>query len=791
MTPLTVLSLVVVLAAAGWSGVLLARRGDWLHRLPAAGLLLLALGQLAALALRDPGLAGWLALGLSVVTLLTVAVLDRSIRRSRVEKARLDRLLEHSAEASALADAAFRRLDTAVENMQLGVTVTDLTGRIAFMNPADAAMHGYAVEELAGRDVRVFAPPGTARRMTAEQIERIKTWRRETVNVRKDGTLFPVQLMSDVVRNAEGEAIGVVTTCEDITQRKLAERALWESQERYSLAVRGANDGLWDWNLTTNEVYYSARWKAMLGYDEAEVAANPEAWLGRIHPDDLGRVKADLDAHRDDRAVRFENEHRVLHKDGTHRWVLARGIAERGPEGKPYRIAGSLTDITQRKTVEEQLAREALHDTLTGLPNRAFLTDLIERAMRRRRRNREYAFAVLFVDLDRFKVVNDSMGHAAGDQLLIEVSRRLQDCVRPGDVVARLGGDEFCVLLDDIEDSSDSTRVAERIESSLEAPIVIDGRDVFTSASIGIAVTEGEAFGAEQLLRNADTAMYRAKARGKARFEVFDRGMHERAVAALQLETDLRSALEREEFRLVYQPVVALETERITGFEALVRWEHPVRGMVPPSEFLPLAEEMGLMVPLGRWVLGQACRQMSLWAERFPKLPDLSVSVNLSAKQLHQPDLVRQVADVLRETKLDPRRLKLEIAEAVLMDDPELHLAVVAELGELGVQVQVDDFGTGPSSLTYLSRLQVDTLKIDRSFVGGLDNHTDRSSVVQAIITMARDLGIRVVAEGVETAQQSDRLLTLRCERGQGYLYSQPVDAEGATSLLTEQRAGS
>jgi diguanylate cyclase (GGDEF)-like protein/PAS domain S-box-containing protein len=898
MTLITFVSLLPVLAAAGWSGALLARRDDWRHRLLAAGLLLLALGQLASLALRtEAWLGGLPALGLSVVALLTVALLDRSIVRHRgverdfgVERAYLEELFDRSLEAIALVDnegralransgftalfgyraeeirersidellapsqrlgealavtrqilagekvgfesvfrrkngapvdvavvctpvrvagrqiaaflmfrditmprrvdIAFRRLEKAVENMQLGVTVTDLVGRIVYVNPADAAMHGYPVEALIGSDVRVFAAPGTARRMTAEQIQQIKTWRRETVNVRRDGTLFPVHLMSDVVRDADGEPLGVVTTCEDITQRKMAERALWESEERYSLAVRGANDGLWDWNLATDEVYYSARWKAMLGYSEAEVGGGPDAWLSRVHPDDLARVKVDLRAHREDRSLHFQNEHRIQHKDGTYRWVLARGIADRDPQGKPYRIAGSLTDITQHKAVEQQLAREALYDSLTGLPNRAFLTDLLQRAIGRRKRQSDYAFAALFVDLDRLKVINDSLGHAAGDQLLIEVARRLEVCVRPGDVVARLGGDEFCVLLDDIKDSSDSTRVAERIQSALKAPVNIDGREVFTTASIGIAVTEAGLAGPEQLLRNADTAMYRAKARGKDRFEVFDRSMHERAVALLQLETDLRYALEHEQFRLVYLPVVALETRHITGFEALVRWEHPERGLVPPSEFLHLAEEMGLIVPLGLWVLRQACRQMSAWVERFPDLPDLSVSVNLSAKQLHQADFVRHVAAVLHETGLQPARLKLEIAEAVLMDDPDLHVAVVGELSDLGVQVQVDDFGTGPSSLNYLSRFQVDTLKIDRSFVSGLGDHTDRSAVVQAIITLARDLGIRVVAEGVETDQQSATLVTLRCERGQGYLYSQPVDAEQAAALLRNQREG-
>ena len=681
---------------------------------------------------------------------------------------------------------ALRRLQKAVETTQLGVTVTNLDGKIVYVNPAEAEMHGWAPEELLGKDVRGFAAESHAMPMTPDQLKAVTSWNRETVNVRRDGSVFPVQLMSDVVRDPEGSIIGIVTTCEDITRRKAAEAALRASEERYALAARGANDGLWDWEVQSRTAYYSNRWKSILGYEEAEVDGTIDWWFEHIHPEDRDRVQAELELHLEARSEQFESEHRIVGGDGAYRWVLVRGLAVRDAEGQPYRMAGSLTDISARKRVEETLARDALYDPLTGLPNRGFLSSLLERAARRVRRRKDYQFAVLFLDVDRFKVVNDSLGHETGDQLLTGIAQRLERCLRPGDVVARLAGDEFCILVDGIGDLGDAIRVAERVHQELKAPFVLNGHRVFATVSIGIATSEsGE--GAEHLLRDADTAMYRAKSRGRARFEVFDREMHARAMRLLEMETDLRTALEEGQFRLAYLPVVSLDSRQITGFEALARWEHPVRGLVSPAEFVPIAEETGVIIPFGQWVLHEACAQMGRWMAQFPERTGLTISVNMSARQLQQADLVDDIQQVLAETGIAPQQLKLEVTETVLMNDPDFSTGVVQRLNDLGVQVQIDDFGTGYSSLSYLSRLRIDTLKIDRSFISSIGEQGQRAVIVEAIIRLARDLGIHVIAEGVETAKQLESLRSLACEHGQGFLFSRPVNGDAAGDLLKGQ----
>jgi len=437
---------------------------------------------------------------------------------------------------------------------------------------------------------------------------------------------------------------------------------------------------------------------------------------------------------------------------------------------------------------KEHFRHAAFHDALTGLPNRALLTDHLRLAIERAKRREDHLFAVLFLDLDRFKNINDSLGHTIGDQLLIAIARRVEGCLRPMDTVARLGGDEFAILLDGLEDFNQAIQVADRVQDALMQPFNLKGHEVYTTASIGIALSTTGYEHPENILRDADIAMYRAKDNGKARYEMFDTVMHTRAVALLKLENDLRRAIERQEFRVFYQPIVSLQTDQVAGFEALVRWEHPERGLVPPAEFIPLAEETGLIMEIGHWVLYEACRQVHQWQTSLQR--PLMLSVNLSGKQFIQHNLIQQIESILRETDFDPRWLRLEITESVVMENAEAAASMLLQLRDLGVHLSIDDFGTGYSSLSYLHRFPVTTLKIDRSFIGRMGEGDENAEIVSTIMTLASNLGMEVVAEGVETEEQLAQLRALNCEYGQGYLFSKPVPAETARELILERLIG-
>jgi diguanylate cyclase (GGDEF)-like protein/PAS domain S-box-containing protein len=562
--------------------------------------------------------------------------------------------------------------------------------------------------------------------------------------------------------------------------QKAAEESLRESEERYALAARGANDGLWDWKLATGETYFSPRWNQMLGHSDQDRWSNPEEWFRLIHPADRDRVRAEIAAHLAGATPEFASEYRMRHKNGSFIWVLSRGIAVRNEAGAAVRIAGSQTDITEGKVA----------DPLTTLPNRLYFIDKLESSIDAARRNGSL-FAVLFLDLDRFKLINDSLGHAAGDELLLGFAGRLRSSVRAAwearqSVVARLGGDEFAILLGEVRDEADAAIVAQFILDELESPFRLAGRQVFATVSVGIALSSSGNT-PEDLLRNADTAMYHAKARGKARSAVFDEGMRERAVARLEIETGLRKAIDSQQLVLYYQPELSVTSQRVIGYEALVRWNHPSRGILPPSEFIPIAEESELIVHLGRWVLKEACRQMAEWHKNLVLDPPLTISVNISPRHLNHGGLVEDVEQVLSETGLDPKCLKLEVTEGSIMQDAETALLTLRRLKLMSIGLEIDDFGTGYSSLSYLQRLPFDTVKIDRSFVKELGVSSESSEIVKTIVELARSLEMYVVAEGVETQDQFERLTTLGCQYVQGYYFAKPAGAQTTQRLMLER----
>ncbi|HST50843.1 MAG TPA: EAL domain-containing protein [Pyrinomonadaceae bacterium] len=522
----------------------------------------------------------------------------------------------------------------------------------------------------------------------------------------------------------------------------------------------------------------------ILGYTEKELLLTD--FLSVTHPDDLPTALSNIGQLLKGRVQVSQMEKRYIHKAGHVVWVHWSVSMVRDQYSKSVHLIFQIQDITDRKLAEQQLHHDAFHDALTGLPNRALFMDHLKLAIARSQRNTSATFAVLYLDLDRFKIINDSLGHTIGDQLLVGIADRLKKHLRPGDTVARLGGDEFTVLIEDIAEETEAVQVAERVLKELSNPFTLSGREVFTTVSLGIAPSSTGYDRAEDILRDADTAMYRAKSLGKARYEIFDKAMHARAINLLQLETDMRRAVEREEFFIHYQPIVSLGDFRLRGFEALVRWQHPERGFISPMDFIPVAEETGMIIQIGEFVLREACRQMQQWQKGFPADPPLYVTVNLSSKQFSQTTLISKVGMILQETGVRPQSVKLEITESVVMENIDTATDMLRQLRALGVQLAIDDFGTGYSSLSYLHRFPIDTLKIDRSFVTRMTDNTENAEIVRTIVVLAQNLGMDVVAEGVETNEQLVLLQKLGCENGQGYFFSKPVGADGAEKIIAE-----
>jgi diguanylate cyclase (GGDEF)-like protein/PAS domain S-box-containing protein len=704
-------------------------------------------------------------------------------------------LAEQRAEALKRSEETLRRqtnlLLAILDSMGDAVVVTDTEGQLIHYNPAAVQILGDRLASLLPNapDTPVAQSSDGCFWLTPHDLPFARALHGESVNAAEVhlpaiDTLAEqwLSITARPLRDAGGLS-GSVAIVRDVTEAKRAEAALRASEERYALAAQGANDGLWDWDLVNGRIYFAPRWKAMLGYSDEEIGTSPDEWFSRIHPDDRERVEQRLIAHTRRLITSFDLEYRMLHRDGVYRWMLCRGIAMWDASGRATRMVGSQTDITDRKRAEEQLAYGALHDALTGLPNRTLFMDRLSLALKRSQRER-HLFAVLFLDLDRFKTINDSLGHAAGDELLVVVARRLESVLSPGDTVARLGGDEFAVMLDQLNAPEEAEWIAERIQQALRAPLTIGDRTVYTTVSIGLVLSDQGYERAEEIARDADTAMYQAKMGRRARHVMFNPDMRQKALSHFQLENDLRSAIERGELRVYYQPIVALATGRVVAVEALARWHHPNYGLIPPDQFIPLAEEIGLIGVIGQWMLQEACLQVRRWHTRYPHRADVWVNVNLSAHQLAQPDLMDQIANTIATNNLPARAIKLEITENAFITHRETAAAQLAELRSLGVGVCIDDFGTGYSSLSYLSQFPVDTLKIDRIFIGQLSVARGHREIVKAIITLAHSLGMTVVAEGVETAEQANELRALRCEYAQGWLFGQALPPEQVEMLV-------
>jgi len=568
------------------------------------------------------------------------------------------------------------------------------------------------------------------------------------------------------------------------SQAKQAERHLCEmreSEERFHSAFDYASIGMALVASDGKLVQVNGALCQILGYEESELLGR--SFQSFMYAEDVETTTRSIAQLFANQKKANEIEQRYTHKLGHAVWTLLNASVIRDAQGNFKNFIFQVQDITDKKRAEAQLLHDAFHDVLTGLPNRALFLDHLKMALARSRRHLDRMFAVLFLDFDRFKIINDSLGHIAGDKLLIEIARRLEKSLRPGDTVARLGGDEFTVLLEDLEHPDEAIALAERIQKTLTTPISLDGNEVSITASIGIALSTIGYNMPEEILRDADTAMYQAKSLGKARHALFDKQMHSRALKQLQLENDLRRAVEREEFFVVYQPIVSLENLELAGFEALVRWQHPERGLVSPADFIPLAEETDYINPIGKWILESACRQLQKWQQMKKDLP-LMMSVNLSGKQFAQGNLVEQIVEVLKATGLEPKQLKLEITESVVMDNVEAATEMLKRLRNLGVQLSIDDFGTGYSSLSYLHRLPIDTLKVDRSFVMLMTNNNENAEIVRTIVMLAKSLGMAVIAEGVETKEQMEILRELGCEYGQGYYFSKPLEPAQALKFV-------
>jgi len=556
-----------------------------------------------------------------------------------------------------------------------------------------------------------------------------------------------------------------------------SERALRKSEERYALAAKGARDGLWDWDFQADEIYFSERWKSMLGFNNDEIKNLPEEWFSRLHPDDISRVRKAIDDHINGFTEDFASEHRMLHKNGDYIWVYCRGIAVKNENGEANRMAGSQTDITDRDA----------HDSLTGLPKRNLFLDQIQFAMDRYKMNpRKYLFSILHINLNRFKVINDSYGHLFGDRVLVTFVKKLSECLLTSDILSRFEGDDFAILQTNIQSPDAPRELARVILEKFEQTLLIDGKEIGLTLSIGISQPQSGFTTPDQVLRNAHTALSQAKSVGRPSFRLFDEAMYSSAMELIELENDLRKALKNDQFFIEIQPQIELATGRTIGGEVLLRWQHPEKGLISPFRFIPIAEETGIILPLGKWVFETACATWLKWQDEG--LPAFRIAVNISGHQFKSETFLSEIRSHLETSKMPTEWLEFEITETILMDNLKKTQQTLVDLHEMGISISIDDFGTGYSSLSYLKKFPIDTLKIDRSFIRELPEETDDAAITAAIIAMAHNLNRKVIAEGVETQEQLDFLKDHNCEEVQGYYFSKPLPLEKFETFLKENQ---
>lgn len=708
----------------------------------------------------------------------SVSTLTALLARAQKQKAESE---QHKTTRRDKEAKAARRVARLLDKSGLAVLelAPDMTVRVA--NAAAERLCGKS--ELAGRALLSILEPldaqAVAERWSKKFARGIPVARTLACSAR-DGRTLACDFVCLPRLRKDGRLTRITVLLRDETETLEKQEALRQSEERHQLALQGAADVLWDWDLRASRLFLSPRWRDVLGLG-APPSGSPSEWLDRVHPEDAAPLRAALAAHFEGRTPLLEHEHRIRHADGEWRWLSVRGAARRDKDGAAVRVAGLMSDVTRQRLLVERMAHDARHDGLTGLPNRTLFLDLLRHSFYRTRRHGDYRFAVLFIDIDRFKMVNDAFGHEAGDQLLQQIGRRLTSCLREGDTLARHGGDEFTMWLDDVRGAADAVRVADRVHDVMRDPFEILGQRMNSSASIGVAVGSSSYKQAEDVLRDADVAMYRAKALGKSRTAVFHSSEAPQP-SAPNLETDLRTALLRNEFSIHYMPIVDVQTGRVKGLEALARWQHPRLGLVPPAKFLAMATETGLIVGIDQWVLQTASRQLHDWRRELSNAARLSISVNFSQKLLEQRDLGSQIDRILKDAHLAPADLNLDINESSMCNGDAPARGMLSELHRRGLGLHMDDFGTGKSWLKHLHSSEVDSIKIDRSFLAG-GAGADRQ-ILGRLVSIARDLGKQVIAEGVETAEQLRLVREVGCNSAQGFYFTPPLDVLKARALL-------